>query len=159
MSDRRRQRGITTVELAIVGGITLVLLFAVIEIGRAVFVLNTLGEVTRRSARMAAVCTIGDPAIHEVGLFNAPGEGTGSSIIGNLTPANIALEYLDRNGGVIADPVGNFGQIHFVRTRIVNFQHEMLIPFADYIITTPDFSTTLRRESLGVPREGSVEPC
>jgi Flp pilus assembly protein TadG len=156
---RRRQRGVTTVEIAIVGGVTLVLLFAVIEIGRAMFVLNTLGEVTRRSARIAAVCTINDPAIVEVALFNAPGDGTASSIIGTLTPANIAVEYLDRNGTAIADPVADFGQIYYVRTRIVNFQHEMLIPFAQYIITTPDFSTTLRRESLGVPREGSVDPC
>jgi hypothetical protein len=159
MNGRNRQRGVTTVEFAIVGSVTLILLFAVIEIGRAVFVLNALGEVTRRSARVAAVCTIEDPAIYEVALFNAPGEGTASSIVGNLTPDNIELEYLDRNGTVIADPVASFGQIHFVRTRIVDFEHEMLIPFGEYIFATPDFSTTLRRESLGVPREGSVEPC
>ena len=35
----------------------------------------------------------------------------------------------------------------------------MLIPFATGLFTTPDFATTLRRESLGVPRDGVIQPC
>lgn len=159
MNTRRRQRGLTMVEFAIIGALALLMLFAVIEIGRAVFILNALGETTRRTARIAAVCPINDPAIWEVALFNGPGGGTGSRVVGELVPGNIRLEYLDRNGNPIADPVGSFGQIYFVRARIVDFQHRMLIPFADYIFATPDFSTTVRRESLGVPREGSIIPC
>lgn len=159
MTHMRNQRGITTVELAIVAATAMLVLFGVIEIGRAVFVLNSLGEATRRSARVATVCPINDPAIREVAFFNSPGDGTGSRIIGGLAPENIAIEYLDRSGNVLADPVGGFSQIHFVRTRIVNFQHQMLIPFAEQIFTVPEFSTTLRRESLGVPREGTVTSC
>ena len=154
----QRQQGTTTVEFAIIGATMLLILFGVIEIGRAVFVLNALGEATRRAARMATVCPINDPAIKQVGLFNVPGS-TGSRIVGNLSEANFAVEYLNQNGAVVANPAGNFSQIHFVRTRIVNFQHEMLIPFANYIFTTPQFATTLRRESLGVPRSGVIEPC
>jgi hypothetical protein len=71
----------------------------------------------------------------------------------------LETDYLDTNGGVLADPLANFSQIQFVRTRIVNFRHQMLIPFGTYLFTTPDFATTLRRESLGVPREGVTEPC
>ena len=154
-----QQRGVTTVEFAIIGAAMLVVLFGVIELGRAMFVLNTLGESTRRAARMAAVCPINDPAIAESGLFNAPGGGSASRFIRGLLPGNFAVEYLDSNGNVVANPVASFGQIEFVRTRIVNFQHEMLIPFATQLFTTPDFATTLRRESLGVPREGEIEPC
>ena len=69
------------------------------------------------------------------------------------------LEYLDEDGNPISDPVGSFLDIHFVRTRIVNYQHQMLIPYLDFIFTTPEFQTTLRRESLGVPRDGVVTPC
>ena len=69
----------------------LLVLFSVIEIGRAMFVLNALSESTRRAARMAAVCPINDPAITEVGLFNAPGEGTGTRIgRAGLSTANFA---------------------------------------------------------------------
>jgi Flp pilus assembly protein TadG len=153
-----RQRGLTTVEFAFIGATLMLLLFGLIEVGRAMFVLNALNEATRRSARMATVCPINDPAIAQVGMFNAPGE-TGNTIVGGLTAANFSIQYLNATGGVVADPVGNFSQIQFVRTRIVNFQHQMLIPFATYIFTTPDFATTLRRESLGVPRDGVIQPC
>lgn len=153
------ESGVTTVEFAIIGALMLVMLFSVIEIGRAMFVLNALGESTRRAARMAAVCPVNDPAIFEVGLFNAPGGGTGTRIVGGLTSANFSLEYLDRNGNVVASPAASYGQIQFVRTRIVGFQHQMLVPFMNYIFTTPDFATTLRRESLGVPRDGVLQPC
>ena len=154
-----RQAGVTTVEFAIIGALMLVMLFSVIEVGRAMFVLNALGESTRRAARMATVCPINDPAIKEVGLFNAPGGGTGSRIVGGLTEANFTLEYLDGSGNVVASPAANFAQIQFVRTRIVGFQHRMLVPFMNYLFTTPEFATTLRRESLGVPRDGVVQPC
>ena len=155
----RRQRGVTTVEFAIIGAVTMILLFGVIEIGRAMFVLNTLGETTRRAARIATVCPVNDPAIREVALFNPPGGGTGTRIVGGLTPANIAVEYIGNDGAVIGDPVADFANITFVRTRIVNFQHQLLIPFVSWIFTTPDFATTLRRESLGVPRDGAITPC
>jgi Flp pilus assembly protein TadG len=154
----RQQRGITTVEFAIIGAVMLTVLFGVIEVGRAMFVMNALGEATRRAARMATVCPLNDPAIAQVGMFNAPGS-SGNRIVANITEANFMTEYLDTSGAVLADPAGNFANIMFVRTRIVNFQHRMLVPFADWLVTTPDFATTLRRESLGVPREGVVQPC
>lgn len=157
--SRWGQRGVTTVEFAIMGAVVFLVLFAVIEIGRAMFVLNALDESTRRAARMAAVCPIADPAITEVALFNAPGAGTDGRIVGGLTAANVLVEYLDANGAALADPVADFVRIRFVRVRISGFQHRMLIPFADYLFTTPEFGTTLRRESLGVPRDGVVEPC
>ena len=155
---KQRQRGTTTVEFAIIGAAMLMVLFGVIEVARAMFVMNALGEATRRAARMATVCPVNDPAIAQVGLFNAPG-GSGNRILGNLTAANFAIEYLNTAGAVVADPVGNFSQIEFVRTRIANYQHQILIPFATSLITTPNFATTLRRESLGVPRDGVIQPC
>ena len=50
-----RQKGIALVEFAIVGGIALVMIFAVLEISRAIFIANALTEATRRGARMAVV--------------------------------------------------------------------------------------------------------
>jgi Flp pilus assembly protein TadG len=154
-----QQRGVTTVEFAIIGAAMFVVLFGVIELSRAMFVLNALGESTRRAARIAAVCPINDAAAQEVALFNAPGEGTASRFIRGLTSANLVIEYLDATGNVVADAASNFNDIVFVRARIVGFQHELLIPFANYLFNTPSFSTTLRRESLGVPRDGVIQPC
>jgi len=159
MSRAGLQQGVTTVEFAIIGAIVMIVLFGVIEVGRTVFSLHTLSETTRRATRFATVCPVNDPAIREVALFNAPGDASGNSLLSGFSAENIAIEYLDRSGNVITDPVANFVQIHFVRSRIVNYQHRMLIPFLDYIFATPEFATTLRRESLGVPREGPIQAC
>lgn len=155
---KRRQRGITTVEFAIIGGIAMVALFAVFEIGRVFFVFNALEEASRRGARMAAVCQLNDAAIAEVAVFNPSGGGSASSLIPGLTTANIEVRYLDGGGAVIADPVGNYDQITYVRVRIAGFQHQLLIPLFVRTFTMPNFSTVLPRESLGVSPDG-VTPC
>ena len=154
----RRQRGLTTVEFAVVAAGVMLVLFGVIEVARAMFIVNALGESTRRAARFAVVCPVNDPAIQDVALFGAPGSGEQGGV-GWLTPDNVSIEYLDAAGNVIPDPVAGFLQIRFVRARIVDFQHQMLIPFAAQLVTLHEFSTTLRRESLGVPRSGAIAPC
>lgn len=155
----RRQRGVALVEFAIVAAIALLMLFAVLEIARAIFVANALTEATRRGARVAAVCPINDPAIAQVATFNAPGAGNSSPIVKYLDTTDFVLEYLDRAGTVIPDPDGNFQQIRYVQIRVTNFEHELLIPFANVAFTMPEFATRLPRESLGVPRSGVITPC
>jgi hypothetical protein len=155
-----KQRGVTTVEFAIIGAVALLVLFAVIEVSRAVYAMNALNESTRRAARFAAVCPIGDAAINEVAVFNAPGGGNVSPVLTGFGSGNVLVEYLDENGTVLGAPAGgDFLNIRFVRASIVNYTHQMLIPFGNWIIPSPDFATTLRRESLGIPRDGVVTPC
>jgi hypothetical protein len=135
------------VEFAIIGGLFLMLLFSVIEIGRAMFTWNAMVEATRRAARVAVVCPVDDPSIAQVGVFAAP-DGSGSSAVPALKPEHLAVSYLDRDGV----PTADFLAIRFVRAEIVGYRHRLLIPFLSRIITPPSFATTLPRESLGVPR-------
>lgn len=154
---RRRQQGVTTIEFAIVGLLALMVLFAVIEIARAFFVYNALEEATRRGARVAAVCQLNDPAIAQIASFTA----SGSSLVGGLAPANIAVEYLDGSGNALPDPMASYGLIAYVRVSIVDFTHQLLIPMLPNPISsflTPSFSTTVPAESLGVWPEG-YSPC
>ena len=154
-----RQKGMTLVEFAIVGAVALMMIFAVLEIAWAIFVANALTEATRRGARMAVVCPINDPAIAQVATFNVPGGGTTSPIVRDLDTSDFVLEYLGRGGNVLGDPAGNFMAIRYIQLRVVNFQHELLIPYANITFTMPEFSTRLPRESLGVPRSGTITPC
>ena len=156
---RNRQKGVALVEFAIVGAIALMMIFAVLEIARAIFVANALTEATRRGARMAVVCPINDPAIAQVATFNAPGAGNTSPIVRYLDTSDFVLEYLDRAGNVVGSPADNFMAIRYIQLRVVNFEHELLIPFANITFTMPEFSTRLPRESLGVPRSGEIKPC
>jgi hypothetical protein len=150
----RRQQGITTVEAAIVTLLALISLFGVLEVGRVFFVFNALEEATRRGARVAAVCQVNDPAIAQIASFNA----SGSPVVGGLTAANIAVDYIDFAGNIVGDPIGSFGAIEYVRVRIVSFTHQLLIPLFVSSFTTPAFAATLPRESLGV-WPGGFSPC
>lgn len=147
----RQQQGLTTVEFAIVGLLVLTLLFASLEFGRIIFTLNVLQEGVRRAARVAAVCPVGDAKITEAAML-APLPG--------LSATNVATEYLDANGSALADPAdANYGQIRYVRVRIENYAFAIVIPLVPKTFNVPDFSSTLPRESLGVPRFGEAAAC
>ena len=158
---RIKESGTSTVEFAVIAVVGLMVLLGTIEFGRSLFVLNTLAEATRRGVRMAAVCPINDPAIAQTAVFN-DGGGANSPILRDLSTANIVVEYLNDNGAVLGDPAGNFGQIGYVRVRVVNYEHRVAIPFLDAAaraFTTNGFVATLPRESLGIPRQGAITPC
>lgn len=154
---RQRQEGLTTVEFSIVGALFFVVLFGVIEIGRALFVINTLEEAARRGARMAAVCPVGDPAPASVAVFD---QGNGSSaVVYGLTTGNVEVDYLDSNGNVLPNPTAAYSSIGYVRAEIVGFSLPLYIPFIMPTLSLSGFQTTVPRESLGVPRSGTVQPC
>lgn len=175
---KSRQKGTTTVEFAIIAVVFFIVLFGVIEIGRALFVWNTLTEATRRGARVAAVCPVLDPEtnteadpesdiVRRVTVFG-PGGGTSttSPILSGLTTANVDLAYLNENGGVVADPEETgFSDIHYVRVSIKQppdpdfYQITLLIPFVAPILTALPFETTLPRESLGVVPGVNTPSC
>ena len=147
----KRQRGTTTVEFAIVGAVTLMMLFTVIEFSRILFTLNMLDEGARRGARVAAVCDVGNAAIAEAATFlTLPG----------LTTSNVVTEYLADDGSLLADPAGgDYGSIESVRVRIVDYAFPVAIPFIAVSFSAPTISAALPRESLGVAYFGAAPAC
>jgi Flp pilus assembly protein TadG len=150
---RRAYAGVTTVEFAIVGTLLMIVVFGVIEMGRALFVVNVLTEAARRGARMAAVCPVGDPKPAQVAVFDTGG-GT-SSVVSGLTTANISVQYLDNSGATTA----TFGNIRYVRVSITGFTMPLFIPVIAPSLNLSGFAATMPRESLGVPRTGVVQAC
>jgi len=147
----RLQRGTTTVEFAIVGAVALTLIFVVVEFGRILFTLNVLDEGARRATRVAAVCAVGDAAIADAAVFVT---------LPRLTTANVVTEYLDDNGAPLGDPAGgDYPNINYVRVRIVNYAFPVAIPFIATTFAAPEISSTLPRESLGVPKFGAAPAC
>lgn len=154
---RKLQFGTTTVEFAIIGMVMMTIVFAVIEIGRALYTINLLTEAARRGARMAAVCPVGDPKPASVAIFDS-GNGT-SSVVSGLTTANIQIQYLDVNGNVVANPSTNFSSIHYVQSSITGFTLPLFIPVIMPTLNLSGFTATMPRESLGIPRAGTVTAC
>lgn len=149
--NRHRQQGMTTVEFAIVGAVALTVIFAIIEFGRILFSLNVLEEGARRATRVAVVCAVQDAAIADAAVF---------ATLPGLTTANVVTEYLDDDGTVLGDPNGaNYSQISYVRVRIVNYSFPVALPFIATMFTAPQISSTLPRESLGIPNFGAAPAC
>jgi len=153
---KHQQKGLYIVEFALVAALFFVLLFAVIEFARVLFVWNTLTEATRRGARLAVVCPVDHASIANVTVFNAPAAAGASSILPGLDSSDVVTDYLDQTGAVTAV----FNNIRYVRVRIVGFTHTLLIPallpgLPAMTLTAPAFETTLPRESLGAVPDGA----
>ncbi len=154
----KEQSGLALVEFTLVATLAFIVLFGILEIARAYWVVNTLEEAARRGARLAAVCLVNDAAIAELAVFNASGDTSASRVLQNLDPTDIEVDYLDENGTPVPDfTEPNYLLIRYVRVRIRNFQHQLLIPFLRRTITFPDFVSILPRESLGVTRTTTVD--
>lgn len=143
-------------EFAIVGAVALTVLIGCLEIGRMLFVWNSVGEATRRAARLAAICPVNHPAILRAALLNSTGQDLPTSpYLYGLTSSNVSLSYLDAAGATTA----TFANIAFVRVAITGYVHTVLIPFINQEVAVPAFSTTLPKESLGYIPETGERAC
>ncbi|MCL7461219.1 TadE family protein [Pseudomonas sp. NW5] len=159
--NRQRAQGIYVVEFAIVGAVLLIVLFAVLEMGRLLYTVNVLNESVRRGARLAAVCYIHDETILRRAVFAEAGS-TESRLISQLDTGQLTLRYLDEQGvevGVPDTPDG-YLQIRFVEVSLSGFEFNLLIPFIGGTIELQTFRAILPRESLGRYPEGTENtPC
>ncbi len=150
----RRERGMTTVEFAIVGTVLLTVLFGVIEFGRLLWTYAMVGEAARRAARLAVVCPINDPQIAAAATF------AGTDVAPpHLGAQNVEVQYLDDAGAVIDDPAGRFVEIRQVRVTVSGVAFDLAIPFVAQTLTVRDFVVTLPRESLGAHAPGVSGAC
>lgn len=147
---KKNQQGLAIVEFTICATVYFMVLFAVIEMGRLMFTLNVLDEVTRRGARLAAVCPVTENTeVINKAILNG-------KIISGLGPEHVSINYFQSDLTQIFNPVAEFSDIAYVRVQIEDFNLRLLIPFIDFDISSPQFSTTVLAESLGVSPPGAV---
>jgi hypothetical protein len=93
---RPRQAGVAAVEFAAVFTVFLAILFGIIEFARAIYMYNTLAEVTRRAARAAANIDFRDGNALDLARKHAVLDDTSGVLpFGNpITYQNIRIEYL-----------------------------------------------------------------
>lgn len=161
--NRRRMQGVYVVEFAIIGLLLFTLLFGVLEMGRLYFTVNSLDEVVRRGARLAAVCDIQDPVILRRAIFNAATDSGASNLIGGLDTADLTLVYLNEYGATVTSPndlvsATGFRAIRYVQLRVTGFPFDLLIPGFSGVFALPEFRSTIPRESLGRHAEEGVVP-
>ncbi|MRX07439.1 pilus assembly protein [Pseudoduganella sp. FT25W] len=96
MRTNERQRGATAAEFALCAVIFFGAVFFLIELARALYLLNTLQEATRRAAALAAVSDFSDPAaMDRVRQAAVLRDGPGALPLGApVTDAHIRIDYL-----------------------------------------------------------------
>ena len=134
-----RQQGAATVEFALVaafGGLFIVL-FGALELGRAMFYLNTAAEATRLGARIGVVCDANDPSIKS-GMTN---------MLTLLKPENIQVEYAPQGCAASAESARNSCQSVSV-SILPGVKVDLIISFLPVSFELPEFTTTLSREAM-----------
>lgn len=96
---RPPQRGVAAVEFALGAMLFFIFVFGVIELARALYMWGTMIEVTRRTARLAAHADFSNggalAAARAKAMFGElPG---GMPLRGNLSDANLSIDYLNGN--------------------------------------------------------------
>ena len=154
MNSLRKMRGTTSVEFAIAALVTLIILFAVIEFGRLLFVRAMLEEGARRGARLAAVCPVSDPYVRTATRF-ASADGV-SRFVPNLTAEQVSVQYLDAAGTVLGTPANDLTAIRFVRVSIEGYTMPLFIPLFEISLSPAAVSSIQPVESLGLSSTGVI---
>lgn len=91
----RRQRGVAAVEFALLAVIFFTIVFSILEIARAVYLFNTLQEVTRRAAADAANSDFDSESEADVRRRALFRDADGNLVLGfPVTPAHVKIDYL-----------------------------------------------------------------
>ena len=88
---QRRSRGTVLIEFTLVAALFFLLLFAIMEFSRLLFVWHALSESTRRAARLAAVCQVSEAEQLDVRTLAVLQPG----LLPEFGPDNLQLNYLD----------------------------------------------------------------
>ncbi len=135
---RNRQLGAALVEFALVASMGfVVLLLAVFELGRLLFVFNTASEATRLGARLAIVCDVNATVITQ----------RMSVLLPQLNPATVDIHY--EPPACAADPVSARASCQSVTVAIKpGTTVNTFIPLPNFSVDMPAFATTLTREAM-----------
>lgn len=163
-SPNQKQRGVAAVEFALVALLFFTILLAIIEIGRMLFIFNTMQEMTRNGARAAVVRWVDSASqaeIKSIALFY----GTSMPANPYLTTANITITYLQKDGAtevtaLPTDPGDNLSAcgdstrvancIYNVRVSITGATFTPMMGLFDFLtMPLPTSEVTMHAESLG----------
>ena len=142
------EKGQALLEFAAVTLVFFILVFGIIEFGRALWTWNTIVQATREGARYAVVAipTSGDTEIMKVVAYNDP-NATASSIpvVPGLTEANVRVRYLNNDGTAAANKI----VADLIEVSVINYRFTFLDSILGPQIALPPFTTSLPLEGLG----------
>jgi hypothetical protein len=181
----KTQAGTAAVEFALLAVVFFMFVFGIIELARVLFVINTLHEVTRRTAAAAVNVyprdTNATARVRQYGILRS---SPGGLLLGNpVTDEHVRLEYLRSDLTVIPEALWPDNAaanrqicmtdpraptcIRFVQVRICNpaatdrcntVTSEMMLPLISLRVPFPRATTIVPVESLGYV-QGTLPPA
>jgi Flp pilus assembly protein TadG len=159
ISRRNRNRpGASIVEFAVIAPVMFVILFGIIEVGRALMVMHLLSEVARESARYAVVTEGSNDSTTNLQTY-----ASGRLSAFGLTTTNTPVVYVNDSSSTdlsaASGPTQQTGSSNFgkyskgseVTVQVqVNFSEVTWMPFADFLLGGAKLTGqyTLRRDPL-----------
>ena len=141
-TNKHGERGASLVEFSIAATVFLMVMFAVIEFGRALWTHNALADAARKGARYAVVNPqSAEGNVKNMVVYGNPDGGT-QPIVANLTTDNVDVDY------------EGFGlDVGTVQVTIKEYDFEFIVPLVSTKISMPHYTTTLTGESAGTAPE------
>ncbi|HEY1403618.1 MAG TPA: TadE/TadG family type IV pilus assembly protein [Pyrinomonadaceae bacterium] len=134
------ERGAALLEFAIGATIFVSAMFGVLEVGRMLWVHNSLVDATRRAARYAVNQGMSTQAQTEAKNMAVYGNaaGTGQSLVQDLTAAQVKITYqnFQLGGGTVT-------------AEIENYDFSFVLPLVSKTMRLPAYKTSLTAENAG----------
>ncbi len=139
-NNRSDERGAALVEFAIGATIFLSAVFGVLEVGRLLWVHNSLVDATRRAARYAVNHDMSTQSQDEAKNMAVYGNaaGTGQPLVQDLTTAQVKVTHQNfkLGGGTVT-------------VKIENYDFNFVLPLVSQNLTMPAYQTSLTGENAG----------
>jgi Flp pilus assembly protein TadG len=134
------ERGAALAEFAIGATIFLSAVFGVLEVGRLLWVHNSLVDATRRAARYAVnqgMSTKSQIEAKNMAIYGNA-EGAGQPLVQDLEPAQVSISYQDfkLGGGTVT-------------VKIENYNFNFVLPLVSKNVAMPAYQTSLTGENAG----------
>ncbi|WP_428789030.1 TadE/TadG family type IV pilus assembly protein [Vibrio profundum] len=159
MNGKKKQSGLSIIEFTLVSSALLVVILSVLEFGHYMYSMQVVSDMTRVAARLGVVCSVTDKG-------DIPGLAIVDNAPADFTAANLEVDYLDSNGGVVTGTLTDddvFTTIRYVRARVSNYDYQftgMLSFMGDEgALTIQDYETILPIENLGVHADAGNTDC
>ena len=135
---KSNERGATLVEFSIAATVFLVVVFGVIEFGRALWTHNALSDAARRGARYATLHSAAEIEQVKNVVVYGNADGSGTPLVPNLTTDNVSVDYSNfaLNAGTVS-------------VSVTDYEFQFIVPIVGTTITMPSYTTTLTGESVG----------
>ena len=154
----RHRPGASVVEFAVIAPVIFVILFGIIEVGRAFMVLHLLSEVARESARYAVVTEGANDSTANIQTY-ASGRLSAFGLSTTNTPVVYVNDSSSTDLSAASGPCQQAGASNFgkytkgseVTVQVqVNFSEVTWMPFADYLAGNAKLTGqyTLRRDPM-----------